>query len=153
MLGTEWLKLPAIASRTLSLQISLTRLLLWIGVAVLAVFLAKEIPKSAEPAIDAIKSDHAKTEAPLLPYTDFEMFYAGAVLARSWNRDQLYDNPTIVRQILIAQGYRYSEIPDPIDTQSPEHIWLRYYNPRPISSPGCRQPSLTYAMPFSSRFG
>ena len=95
----------------------------------LAVFLVTEIKESADPAIDAIKSDHAKTQAPLLPFTDFEMFYAGSTLARSWNREHLYDKPTIVRQILIAQGYRYAEIPEPLDTQSEDHIWLRYYNP------------------------
>ena len=111
------------------MPLNLTRLLTWLVVAAIALFLLKEIPESADPAIDAIRSDHSKTEAPLLPFTDFEMFFAGATLARSNNRENLYDKPTIVRQILIARGYRFAEIPDPIDTQSPEHIWLRYYNP------------------------
>jgi hypothetical protein len=123
-------KLPAIADRaSMGLQLNAARVALWLAVAVLAAFLVREIRESADPAIDAIRSDHAKTAAPLLPYTDFEMFYAGAILARSNNRDLLYDKPTIVRQILIARGYRFAEIPDPIDTQSPDHIWLRYYNP------------------------
>ena len=111
------------------MQVSLTRVLLWLGVAALSVFLITETYASAEPAIDAIESDYAVTEAPLLPYSDFGMFYAGSVLARSRNRDMLYDKPTIVRQILIAQGYTFTQIPDPLDTQSEDHIWLRYYNP------------------------
>jgi len=124
------LKIPAIADPgSLDIQTVATRVLLWLCVIALSVFLVTEIFESADPAIDAIKSDHSKTEAPLLPYTDFEMFYAGATLARSWNRDQLYDKPTIVRQILIAQGYRFAQIPEPLDTQSEDHIWLRYYNP------------------------
>jgi hypothetical protein len=124
------LKLPAIANYApLGIPISTSRLLLWLGVAALSVFLVTEIHSSADPAIHAIKSDHAKTEAPLLPYTDFEMFYAGATLARSHNRDLLYDKPTIVEQIWIARGYRYAEIPYPIDPNSADNIWLRYYNP------------------------
>jgi Glycosyltransferase family 87 len=123
-------KLPALASRTpAELQVNAKAVLLWLGVAALSIFLIGEIWDSAEPAIDAIEYDHSVTTAPLLPYTDFEMFYAGATLARSHNRDQLYDKPTIVRQILIAQGYLNADIPDPIDTQSPDNIWLRYYNP------------------------
>jgi Glycosyltransferase family 87 len=123
-------KLTALARRSpAGLQVGVRTVLLWLGAAALSVFLIGEIRDSARPAIDAMKSDHAVTEAPLLPYTDFEMFYAGAALARSSNRDLLYDKPTIVRQILIAEGYRDSEIPKPIDTQSPDHIWLRYYNP------------------------
>ena len=124
------MKLPAFASGALSrTEVSVTWLLLWLGVAALSVFLISEIFESADPAIDAIKSDHAKTEAPLLPYTDFEMFYAGSTLARSRNRDMLYDKPTIVRQIWIARGYRFADIPEPIDPDSPDNIWLRYYNP------------------------
>jgi hypothetical protein len=124
------LKLPAIANRSsLGIPFSVSGALLWLGVVVLSLFLIREIRESAEPAIDAIESDHSKTEAPLLPYTDFEMFYAGSTLARSSNRDMLYDKPAIVRQILIAQGFRLDEIPEPLDTQSEDHIWLRYYNP------------------------
>jgi Glycosyltransferase family 87 len=123
-------RLTALASRSSAgLQVSVRMVLLWLGAVALSVFLIGEIRDSAKPAIAAIKSDHAVTEAPLLPYTDFEMFYAGATLARSGNRDLLYDKPTIVHQILLAQGYGEAEITEPIDTQSPDHIWLRYYNP------------------------
>lgn len=124
------MKLPALApSAQLDWQFVLLRLLVWLGVAALAVFLVTEVRESAQPAIDAIEYDHSVTEAPLLPYTDFEMFYAGATVARSENREQLYEKQTVVRQILLAQGYTPSEIPDEIETQDPEHIWLRYYNP------------------------
>ena len=78
---------------------------------------------------DKITANYLATDPPLLPQSDFTMFYAGSRFVRASDNEYLYDLPQLVRRILIVRGYDVSRIDASPDPYTEDTRWLRYYNP------------------------
>jgi hypothetical protein len=101
------------------------RLLGRLGVVTAVLFLAYGVLVQAAGLYGPLSSDlDAKAVS-----NDFSMFYAGAELVTSGDRDDVYDLDTIVRRILLVRGAEPAEIPSDLSPTDPDYVWLRYYNP------------------------